>query len=164
MKVTKQERELLIATRDQLQARSTPFRKAKPFVMTEHAVESVKDMPNKHFVGLLAYGGWKQQKYMRDGKPKLGRIWERTEDLSLHFNCRTIRKVTGHINDGHYKRKEWGDILYEWWAGTEDKTDNPLLALSQPTTASRVSYSMDLWPMEGLQEELRSRLPEADRR
>src|SRR5262245_36638693 len=64
-----------------------------PAKLSEPAVRLVKEALSKGCTFLLAQrGGWRDERYLRDQKPKSGRLWHRTEPekLGLTFSRRSM--------------------------------------------------------------------------
>jgi hypothetical protein len=74
------------------QARSliqAPAEKGRPKCLSKPAVELVQDALRKGTVELLARaGGWRPEAFLRNGKAKEGRLWDRTppRELGLPFS------------------------------------------------------------------------------
>jgi hypothetical protein len=76
--------------------------KARPPCLSREAVALVQDALAKGTVQLLARaGGWRKQRFLRNDRPVLGRLWERTppQELGLRFSGQTLELllcVTAH--------------------------------------------------------------------
>jgi hypothetical protein len=68
---------------------SNPVEKGRPKCLSKAAVELVQDALGKGTVELLARaGGWRPESFLRTGKAKEGRLWQRTppRELGLPFS------------------------------------------------------------------------------
>jgi hypothetical protein len=66
---------------------------APPACLSRGAVRLIADALKKGCVRLLAErGGWRRERFLRDGRPVEGRLWERTApaDLGLTFSPQTL--------------------------------------------------------------------------
>lgn len=80
--------------------RAVPLIEARleaPSALSEGALRLVKDALAKGCTFLLAQrGGWRDERFLRNQKPKAGRLWQRTEpvDLGLKFSRHTLDFLT----------------------------------------------------------------------
>jgi FtsH ternary system domain X6 len=64
-------------------------RMERPACLSRNAIDLAKDHLSKGIVlHLVRAGGWKRDRFLRDGQPKFGRLWERTDvaGLGLSFS------------------------------------------------------------------------------
>jgi len=69
------------------------FDKERPPCLSRAAVELVEEALAKGCVSALGrVGGWRRERFLRNDKPKLGRLWERTppKELGLTFGSWTL--------------------------------------------------------------------------
>lgn len=75
------------------QAAKLVMRATAPPCLSRAAVELIQDHLQKGVVHYLAQAGWRQERFLRDGKPVAGRLWERTdpEKLGLTFSGHSLQ-------------------------------------------------------------------------
>src|SRR5437763_14917803 len=64
-------------------------RHPRPAALSRGAIELIQDSLAKGCVLFLArHGGWRRERFLGDGKPRDGRLWERRAiaELGLHFS------------------------------------------------------------------------------
>ncbi len=64
----------------------------RPKCLGRDAVQLVQEVLAKGVVRQLARGGWRKERFLRDGKPVAGRLWRRSppDELALEFSRNTL--------------------------------------------------------------------------
>ena len=123
---------------------------SRPECISNTAIDLVKDTLRKACVlFLVKQGGWRNDRYLRDGQPTGGRVWERIplDERALEFSppvlefliWATAEKVvdTKTAWDAAPKALTPADELFFWMAFDSIRTDPELLALLRRKTAFR---------------------------
>jgi hypothetical protein len=82
----------------------------QPNCLTAAAVHLVRDTLAKGCVlHLVRAGGWKKDRYLRNGEPKVGRLWERSkvDDLKLDFSRHSLEFLIWLTAETPSKAKGW---------------------------------------------------------
>jgi FtsH ternary system domain X6 len=68
-------------------------RNSRPKVLSQAAAELIGETLTKGCILFLAHvGGWRRERFLRNGKPREGRLWDRTPpaDMPLHFSRHSL--------------------------------------------------------------------------
>lgn len=90
----------------------------RPPCLSRQAVELIQDTLVRGYVRRLAGGGWQRERFLRDGRPVLGRLWERTapEDLGLTFSRHALDFLMWFTaNNPTLAEDAQGKSKVNWW-------------------------------------------------
>jgi hypothetical protein len=124
----------------------------RPGCLSPAFVHLLKDTLSKGCVlHLVRIGGWRNDRFLRDGSPLIGRIWERSplEDRTLHFSRHVVEFLLWAAAERvHETNVEWdappseltpADELFFWLAFDACRTDPDLAAALRKKAAFRLN-------------------------
>lgn len=85
----------------------------RPPCLMRTAVELIEDTLARGCVAILARGGWRRERFLKNGQAVEGRLWERhaTEELTLQFSHHTLKALIWLTADNPRERRQaWPEM------------------------------------------------------